>query len=109
PARFRTALKLAAIGRPFARLFDAVRPFKPLAAMLRLAPSSVPAKSPASQPGVHQAAEAKRGRVAILTGCAQSVLDPGINEATISLLTRLGVEVVVPRGEGCCGALVHHM
>jgi glycolate oxidase iron-sulfur subunit len=51
----------------------------------------------------------RRGRVAILTGCAQPVLDPGINEAAISLLTRLGVEVVLPRGEGCCGALVHHM
>jgi glycolate oxidase iron-sulfur subunit len=37
------------------------------------------------------------------------VLDPGINESAIALLTRLGVEVVVPRGEGCCGALVHHM
>ena len=37
------------------------------------------------------------------------MLDPGINDATISLLTRLGVEVVVPKGEGCCGALVHHM
>ena len=109
PARFRAALKLAGLGRPFARLFDAVRPLKPLAAMLRLAPASVPAKSPASQPSVHQAATTKRGRVAILTGCAQQVLEPGINEATISLLTRLGVEVVVPQGEGCCGALVHHM
>ena len=52
---------------------------------------------------------ARRGRVAILTGCAQPVLEPGINEATIGLLTRLGIEVVVPKGEGCCGALVHHM
>ena len=51
------------------------------------------------------AAAQKRGRVALLTGCAQSVLDPGINEATVRLLTRLGVEVVVPAGEGCCGAL----
>jgi len=47
--------------------------------------------------------------VAILSGCAQPVLDGGINEAAIRLLTRLGVEVVVPEGEGCCGALVHHM
>jgi glycolate oxidase iron-sulfur subunit len=51
----------------------------------------------------------KRGRVAILTGCAQPVLKPGINEATVRLLNRIGVEVVVPEGEGCCGALVHHM
>ena len=58
---------------------------------------------------MHAATGARRGRVAILTGCAQSVLDPGINEATIRLLTRLGIEVVVPKGEACCGALVHHM
>jgi glycolate oxidase iron-sulfur subunit len=109
PARFRVALKLSRIGRPFAKLFEAIPPLKPLAAMLRLAPACVPEKSPASQPSLHPAAGARRGRVAILTGCAQSVLEPGINEATIALLTRLGVEVVVPEGEGCCGALVHHM
>ncbi len=58
----------------------------------------------------HASATGRREkRVAILTGCAQAVLDPGINEAAIALLTRLGVEVVVPRGEACCGALVHHM
>jgi len=45
----------------------------------------------------------------MLTGCAQSVLDPGINQAAIRLLTRLGVEVVLADGEGCCGALTHHM
>ncbi|MBA3517125.1 MAG: 4Fe-4S dicluster domain-containing protein, partial [Rhizobiales bacterium] len=53
--------------------------------------------------------EAARGRVALLTGCAQSVLDPGINEAAIRLLNRFGIEVVLPAGEGCCGAIVHHM
>ena len=48
-------------------------------------------------------------RVALLTGCAQTVLDPAINEATVRLLTRFGAEVVVAEGAGCCGALVHHM
>jgi glycolate oxidase iron-sulfur subunit len=48
-------------------------------------------------------------RVALLAGCAQRVLDPAINEATIRLLTRLGCEVVIPPGTGCCGALPHHM
>lgn len=109
PSRFRAALTLARIGRPFAGLFDAVSPLKPFAAMLRLAPARVPPASPASRPSIHAAAGARRGRVAILTGCAQPVLEPGINEAAIRLLTRLGVEVVVPEGEGCCGALVHHM
>ncbi len=109
PGRFRAALRLARLGRPFARVFDAVPALAPLAAMLRLAPGAVPPASPVSRPATHAAQGARRGRVAILTGCAQSVLEPGINEATVSLLTRLGVEVVVPPGEGCCGALVHHM
>ena len=51
----------------------------------------------------------RRARVALLAGCAQQVLAPEINEATIRLLTRIGVEVVVARGAGCCGALTHHM
>jgi glycolate oxidase iron-sulfur subunit len=48
-------------------------------------------------------------RAALLPGCAQKVLAPGINEATIRLLTRLGCEVVVAAGSGCCGSLLHHL
>ena len=48
-------------------------------------------------------------RVALLNGCAQQVLAPQINEATIRLLTRHGCEVVVAAGAGCCGALNHHL
>jgi glycolate oxidase iron-sulfur subunit len=107
PARFRAALRLARLGRPFTGLFQAVPALRPLAAMLRLAPKALP---PAAGVSVARAAEGtRRGRVAILAGCAQSVLDPGINAATASLLTRLGVEVAASPGEGCCGALVHHM
>jgi glycolate oxidase iron-sulfur subunit len=109
PDRFRASLTLARIARPLAPLFAAVKPLKPLAAMLRLAPAAVPARSAVNEPGIHAASGPRRGRVAILRGCAQSVLDPKINEATVRLLGRLGVEVVVPKGEGCCGALVHHM
>ena len=109
PQRFRAALTLARIGRPFAALFDKVPSLKPVAAMLRLAPASVPPRSPMAAPATYAAKVVRRGRVAILTGCAQPVLEPGINESAISLLTRLGVEVVVPEGEACCGALVHHM
>jgi glycolate oxidase iron-sulfur subunit len=47
--------------------------------------------------------------VALLQGCAQSVLDPGINQAAIRLLTRSGIDVVLAEGEGCCGSLTHHM
>jgi glycolate oxidase iron-sulfur subunit len=109
PSRFRAALKLAKFGRLVSGLFEAVPGLQPVSAMLKLAPAAVPLASPTAAPGRHAPAGEKRGRVAILTGCAQPVLDPGINEATISLLNRLGVEVVVPEGEGCCGALVHHM
>jgi glycolate oxidase iron-sulfur subunit len=109
PSRFRAALRLATLGRPFTPLFGKVKALKPLAAMLAMAPKSVPALSAVSRPATHPSTAPKRGRVALLTGCAQSVLDPAINEATVRLLTRLGVEVVVPEGEGCCGALVHHM
>jgi glycolate oxidase iron-sulfur subunit len=100
PMRFRAALKLARLGRPFAGLFERLPALKPLAAMLKLAPAAVPRRSRNSSPGVHAAAGLRKKRVA---------LDPDINDATISLLTRLGVEVVVPKGETCCGSLVHHM
>lgn len=109
PARMRVALTLARFGAPFAPMMEKVAVLKPMAAMLKLAPKQVPYPSKLSNPGAHAAKGEKRGRVALLTGCAQSVLDPGINAATIRLLTRLGVEVVVPKGEGCCGSLVHHM
>jgi len=107
PGRFRLALQLAKIGRPLAPLLRKVPALKPLAAMLDLAPNAVPPQ--ADRPAVHASVAERRGRVAILTGCAQPVLDPAINEATVRLLTRLGVEVIAPKGEGCCGALVHHM
>ncbi len=77
--------------------------------MLDLAPTSRLGKADTSARPLPPVDVPKRGRVAILAGCAQSVLDAGINEAAIRLLTRLGVEVVTPAGEGCCGALVHHM
>lgn len=109
PARMRVALTLARFATRFVPMLESIPALKPLAAMLKLSPKQVPYPSPLSRPGSHQAQGEKRGRVALLTGCAQSVLDPGINAATIRLLTRLGVEVVVPKGEGCCGSLVHHM
>ncbi|MDF1634012.1 glycolate oxidase subunit GlcF [Mycoplana sp. MJR14] len=109
PGRFRLALHAAALGRPFSGLLRRMRGLEPLGAMLDLAPRRVPKPSAAARPATHPAAGTRRGRVAILTGCAQPVLKPEINEATIRLLTRLGVEVVAPAGEVCCGSLVHHM
>ncbi len=109
PRRFHAALVLASFGRPFAALLKGMPALKPLAAMLELAPKAAPRRSRVPTANSHTAQAEARGRVAILSGCAQSVLDPGINEATQRLLARFGVEVVVPEGEGCCGALVHHM
>jgi glycolate oxidase iron-sulfur subunit len=109
PDRFRAALTAARIGRPFKAVLRAVPGGKRLAAMLELAPRRLPGSSPVQQPGVFAAAAPRRGRVALLRGCAQSVLDPAINEAAIRLLNRFGVEVVLAEDEGCCGALVHHM
>lgn len=108
PARFRTALGLARLGRPFGPVFDRIPPLRPFAAMLALAPKALP-RERATNKRSHAPQSTRTGRVAMLSGCAQQVLDPKINKAAAGLLTRLGVEVVVPQGEGCCGALVHHM
>ena len=109
PARFRFALRAAGLGRGLAGLLPASHPLgRRLRAMLALAPARLPAGG-GTAPGVHPAEGTRRARVALLAGCAQQVLAPEINEATIRLLTRLGVEVVVAEGAGCCGALTHHM
>jgi glycolate oxidase iron-sulfur subunit len=110
PGRFRLALVGAGLARPFARLVPGgSMASQRLRAMLRLAPASVPSPSAVERPGVHPAVGPRRARVGLLTGCAQQVLAPSINEATIRLLTRMGIEVVVTQEQGCCGALDHHM
>src|ERR1700736_413499 len=76
-------------------------------AMLALAPGRLPAPGP-SGGSVFPAQGRRRGRVALLQGCAQQVLAPRINEAAVRLLTRHGIEVVLVRDEQCCGALNHH-
>lgn len=109
PRRFRLALRLAGLGRPVANVLARLPGLKPFGAMMQLAPRSLPPRPKLPRSGRFPSQAPKRGRVAILRGCAQSVLDPGINMAAISLLGRVGVEVVMPKGETCCGALVHHM
>jgi glycolate oxidase iron-sulfur subunit len=109
PARFRMAVAAARIGKPFAPVLRRLPPFRRLAAMLDLAPWSLPPKPEGPRAAVHASRVETRGRVALLQGCAQSVLDPGINAAAIRLLTRSGIEVVLAEGEGCCGSLTHHM
>jgi glycolate oxidase iron-sulfur subunit len=104
PERFRLALMLASLARPFRGLFTGR-----LGAMLALAPSHPPTRDRAFTGETFPAIGPRRGRVALLTGCAQKVVAPSINAATIRLLNRHGVEVVVPPAAGCCGAIVHHM
>ncbi len=105
PMRFRVALLLAKIGKPFAPLIPDAR----LRAMLAMAPKRIPPVSRNDDPQSFAPVTEKKMRVALMTGCAQKALNTDINDATIRLLTRLGCEVVVAEGAGCCGALTHHM
>jgi len=105
PGRFRVALLAAKLGRPFRRLMPDPR----VRAMLDMAPRRIPPVSRNDDPQVFAPAAPRRKRVALMTGCAQKALNTDINDATIRLLTRLGCEVVVAEGAGCCGALTHHM
>jgi glycolate oxidase iron-sulfur subunit len=101
PRRVRAALAAATLARPFVALMPA-----PLRALLELAPRKRGApQTAASAPAA--AAAPRRMRVALVTGCVQTVIAPEINAATIRLLERCGAEVV--RIDGCCGALVHHL
>ncbi|MGE4218071.1 MAG: glycolate oxidase subunit GlcF [Alphaproteobacteria bacterium] len=104
PGLFRLALFGAMLARPFAR----VLPRRPRG-MVRFAPKHPVPPMATDRPGVHPALGPRRGRVALLAGCAQQVLAPQINAATIRLLNRHGIEVVVSPDTGCCGALVLHM
>ncbi len=100
--------RLALIGAWFTRPFAALAPGR-LKGMMSMAPARIPSPSPVDRPQIFSAFGKKQGRVALMNGCAQQVLSPTINEATVRLLTRRGIEVVVARGAGCCGALTHHM
>ena len=102
--RFRLALLGGFYAKPLAGLMPGR-----LKGLLTMAPAEVRPPSAVDKPQVFKAVGPRRARVALMTGCAQKVLAPEINEATVRLLTRHGVEVVVAKGAGCCGALVHHM
>ena len=105
PMRFRVALLGAKMGRPFAALIPDAR----LRAMLEMAPKTIPPVSRNDDPQTFAPEVPRKKRVALMTGCAQKALNTDINDATIRLLKRLGCEVVIAKGAGCCGALTHHM
>jgi glycolate oxidase iron-sulfur subunit len=108
PQRFRLALQLAPLGRPWVRLLRRLG-LKELAAMIELAPAVLPPAPKYEGPGTAVTEAERRARVILLAGCAQQVLRPGINDSTIRLLARRGVDVVVAAGAGCCGALTYHL
>ena len=101
PGHFRLAARLGRVARPLGGLLP-----DDFGAMLDLLPDNLPAASPL--PDVYPAQGVRRARVALLAGCVQQVLAPDINWATLRVLARNGVEVVIPRGQGCCGALAMH-
>lgn len=103
PGLFRLSLRAARVAKPFARFLPGR-----LKGMVAMAPAKLP-KPFDDRPRTLSAKGPAKMRVALLTGCAQKVLDPEINAATIRLLTRHGAEVSIAEGQGCCGALTHHM
>jgi glycolate dehydrogenase iron-sulfur subunit len=114
PRRLRAAIAAAGIARGLTRLLPDPTPATaaaraaPWRSLLRLASYRAPSRgAPEHRPSERAASGTGRPRVALLTGCAQSVLTPRTEAACRRLLERAGVEVVVV--EGCCGALVHHL
>jgi len=101
---FKIGLRLAKIAKPLFGLFG-----QRISKFFDIVPAELKAGSIPDGPKVFLAEGTKIKRVALLTGCAQKALRPSINEATIRLLTRMGMEVVVSNGTGCCGALSHHL
>jgi len=98
PRRLRASLALAPAGR-HVPLPGFLRP------LVTLAP---PWRSSERPPELTPAAGERRGRVGLLTGCVQSVLFGGVNVATARVLAAEGFDVVIPKGQGCCGALHLH-
>src|SRR5262245_39675328 len=108
PNRFRLALSAAQLARPFLGIMRRVAP-KEVGAMPELAPANLMRRAVYARPARAATKAERRKRVILLAGCAQQVLRPEINDATIRLLARRGVDVEVAPNAGCCGALVHHM
>ena len=103
PRRFTWAVRSGKLVKPFRKLLPG-----PMRAMIDLLPDRL-APAPAKLLEVNPAKGTRRARVALLAGCVQQVLDGDINLATIDVLTRNGIEVVIPGGQGCCGSLAWHI
>lgn len=106
---FRRSLLIGRLGRPMLQI--AGNYSMRIAALARLIPDQLAKQTDLVKPGVYPAEGRELKRVALITGCVQSVLAPDIDAATIRVLTRHGCTVVVPESSraGCCGALPHHL
>ena len=102
PKRFRAAAQIGKLGKPLQRFLPSA-----MGTMLDLLPNELPSSRPL--PTIHYAQGTRRARVALLSGCVQQVLSPQINWATLRVLARNGVEVIIPPEQGCCGALSMHV
>jgi len=105
PFNFKVVMFLTQFFKPFKFLFP-----KKIKEMISIMPSKFPKKT-FPKMKVYSALKRKKpvARVALLTGCVQNVISPQINEATIRLLNRHGVEVVVLNNIDCCGSLNYHL
>ncbi len=108
PTIFKWAMVGGRVAKPFRGLLANLG-FKRLSAALALVSDRPATQETLGLPGTYKAEGQRKGRIGLLRGCVQSVEDPGINAATIRLLTRLGYDVVVTQGESCCGSITHHM
>ena len=108
PKLFRMVLIVAKLASPFKSVIEALGG-KRFSAMLKILPQKLEAPMAFGKAGTYPPTQKQKGRVALLRGCVQSVLDPNINAATIRLLTRLGYEVVITDSNTCCGSITHHM
>jgi glycolate oxidase iron-sulfur subunit len=115
PARLRAALaplrvaQLTGLDRLASRSKVLARVAPEAAAAIAVAPgrSGMRRRTPAL-PARLPAWGERRAVVGMLTGCVQRVLFPDVNAATARVLAAEGCDVIVPRGQGCCGALSLH-
>jgi len=104
PTFFRIIAMLTLLIKPFKYIFP-----KKIREMINLMPIRFPKKTLPKMKIYKVSKKKPVARVALLTGCVQRIISPQINEATIRLLNRHDIEVIVPKGIDCCGSLNHHL
>lgn len=108
PKRLAVSLMFGYMARPFRSVFAKLG-FKEMAAMLELMPKRRKYSAEFTGSGIARPRGPQQKRVLLMTGCAQKVIRPAINDASIRLMARQGIEVIVSKESGCCGAMDLHM